>query len=91
MRHRSETEIVYDCLLVLKGRMLPTPLRYVFEGAKLIDHRMQLKYTTILEECKLASLTGHTDTDKAELTPRGVQYLTFYEAIENLLRGIIAP
>lgn len=87
MSHRSVNEVIYDMLDVIKNRELPTPLRMVFEGAKIVGHRMQLKYTTILEECNLAKLTGHTHEDKAMITTRGIQFLTFYDAIENMLRS----
>jgi len=87
MRHRSETEIVYDMLDVIKNREMPTPLRMIFEGAKIVGHRMQLKYTMILEECSLAKLTGHTHEDKANITTKGIQYITFYDAIEAMLRS----
>jgi len=58
MKHRSEEEVIYDMLDVIKNRELPTPLRMIFEGAKIVGHRMQLKYTMILEECSLAQING---------------------------------
>jgi len=87
MRARCEHEIIYDLLLVLKDRPLPTPLCLVYEGAK-VGSDIQEKYYSILEECNLAIMTKHqNNVFKASITNRGVQFLTFYKAIEDLMRS----
>jgi len=87
MRHRCEHEIICDMLLVLKDRYLPTPLHLVYEGAK-VGSDIQEKYYTILEECDLAKMTEHrNNVFKASITERGIQFLIFYKAIEDLMRS----
>jgi len=86
MRHRCEHEIIYDMLLVLRDRPLPTPLYLLYGGAK-VHSDQQEKYYTILKECNLAIITEHNNVFKASITNRGVQFLTFYKAIEDLMRS----
>jgi len=87
MRHRCEHEIIYDMLLVLRDRPLPTPLYLLYGGAK-VGSDIQEKYYTILEECDLAKMTEHrNNVFKASITERGIQFLIFYKAIEDLMRS----
>jgi len=79
-------------LLVLKDRELPTPLKLVYEGAKVLQEQTQQKYYDILVQCKFVVVVGGGRKTKLELTERGILFLTFFEAIEKLMRGlIIAP
>jgi len=90
MRHRFEWEIVYDILNPLKDRQLPTPVKIALQWGKVAQYSEE-KYIDILEGSKFVEVTGNMAKPKWELTERGIQFLIFFEAIEKLMRGLIAP
>lgn len=83
MRPRCEWEIINDMLDVIKNRELPTPLEMIWEGAKIKGRKMRRKYTRILEKTNLVTVKAF----KVEITPKGIQFLIFFEEIGRMLRA----
>lgn len=83
MRPRCEWEIIYDMLDVIKDRELATPIHLIWEGAKIKGRKMRRKYTRVLEKTNLVTLKAL----KAEITPKGIQFLIFFEEIGRMLRA----
>jgi len=85
--YRSQFTIIFDMLKVMENRPIRTPLKILFERARIRSPYQQQKYIEILEKSDLVTLTGHAPTDLCDITNRGEQYIIFYNAIEGLLRS----
>jgi len=91
MRHRSETEIIYDLLKVLASHEIPILNSELYKDAKLASWDLQFKYLRILDHCNLAKITGMTNSDKAFITNKGKQYILAFDDLQHLMRSGLKP
>jgi len=84
-RPRSEWQILYDLLRVLEKRNeFPTPLRILFERAKVKTYRQQ-KHLETLRIHNLILASGDLPTDTAVITQKGLLFIANYE---NMMRQL---
>lgn len=83
-RQRSQEDIIGDCLKVMQDHdCMPIDLKTVWKKAKVTGWRMQMRYAEILKKTNMALIKD----GKGTITNRGIKYLTFYKAINDLLRS----
>lgn len=87
MTNRCFNEIVYDLLKVLVGRKCETPLKIMYDRARVGSEYMRQKYIAVLETSGLATTTGHGLTDIIEITDKGRKYIELWEVVQRLLRS----